>query len=45
MNKPIRLGHIDLSFHQASAAVVQAILEAHGHEVVVSAYPHEEMFR
>lgn len=45
MNNPIRLGHIGLSFHQASAAVVQAILEAHGHDVVVSAYPHEEMFK
>ncbi|WP_397452361.1 glycine betaine ABC transporter substrate-binding protein [Pseudomonas sp. NA-150] len=45
MSKPIRLGYIDLSFHQASAAVVQAILEREGHEVVVSAFPHEEMFR
>ncbi|NWD73515.1 glycine betaine ABC transporter substrate-binding protein [Pseudomonas gingeri] len=45
MNKPIRLGYINLSFHQASAAVVQAILEREGHEVVVSAFAHEEMFR
>ena len=45
MTKPVRLGHIDLSFHQASAAVVQAILQRDGHEVVMSAYPHEEMFR
>lgn len=41
----IRLGHIDLSFHAASAAVVQAILERHGHEVELSAAPHEAMFQ
>ena len=41
----IRLGHIDLSFHAASAGVVQAVLQDHGHEVLTSAAPHEEMFR
>jgi len=45
MNRPLRLGHIDLSFHAASAAVVQLVLERHGHQVEVSAAPHEEMFR
>lgn len=45
MTQPLRLGHIDLSFHAASAAVVQSELERHGHEVLVSAAPHEEMFR
>ncbi|WP_082190188.1 glycine betaine ABC transporter substrate-binding protein [Frateuria defendens] len=45
MSAPIRLGHIDLSFHAASAAVVQAILEDRGHQVVVSSAPHEAMFQ
>lgn len=44
MRRKLRLGHIDLSFHAASAAVVQAILEDHGTEVETSAAPHEEMF-
>jgi glycine betaine/proline transport system substrate-binding protein len=44
MVRPIRLGHIDLSFHAASAAVVQVILEDAGHQVIVSASPHERMF-
>lgn len=42
---PIRLGHIDLSFHAASAAVVQHVLEAHGHAVELRAAPHEAMFK
>ncbi|AKM03974.1 glycine betaine ABC transporter substrate-binding protein [Burkholderia pyrrocinia] len=41
----IRLGHIDLSFHAASAAVVQRLLERAGHRVITSAEPHEAMFR
>ncbi|WP_323144382.1 glycine betaine ABC transporter substrate-binding protein [Massilia phyllosphaerae] len=41
----LRLGYIDLSFHAASASVVQAILERHGHEVELSAAPHEAMFQ
>ncbi|WP_395664275.1 glycine betaine ABC transporter substrate-binding protein [Methylocella sp.] len=45
MNTTIRLGHIDLSFHAASAAVVQAVMQDHGHEAITSAAPHEEMFR
>jgi glycine betaine/proline transport system substrate-binding protein len=44
MSRPIRLGYIDLSFHAASAAVVQAILERDGHTVELSAAPHEQMF-
>jgi glycine betaine/proline transport system substrate-binding protein len=40
----IRLGYIDLSFHAASAAVVQRILEQHGHTVELRAAPHEAMF-
>lgn len=45
MSDPLRLGHIDLSFHAASAAVVQRVLERHGHRVEVSAAPHEAMFQ
>jgi glycine betaine/proline transport system substrate-binding protein len=41
----IRLGYIDLSFHAASAGVVQAILERHGHAVELRAAPHEAMFQ
>jgi glycine betaine/proline transport system substrate-binding protein len=41
----IRVGHIDLSFHDASAMEVEAILKAHGRAIERSAAPHEEMFR
>jgi glycine betaine/proline transport system substrate-binding protein len=41
----IRVGHIDLSFHDASALVVEAILKKHGHAIERSAAPHEDMFR
>lgn len=44
MKPVIRLGNIDLSFHAASAAVVQRILERHGYEVISSTSPHETMF-
>ena len=40
----IRVGHIDLSFHDASAREVERVLAAHGHAVARSAAPHEEMF-
>ena len=42
--QPLRVGHIALSFHAASAAVVRRILESHGHTVESSSAPHEEMF-
>lgn len=42
---PIRVGHIALSFHDASARQVEQVLEAHGHGVERSAASHEEMFR
>jgi glycine betaine/proline transport system substrate-binding protein len=41
----VRVGHIDLSFHDASAREVEAILTSHGHHVERSAAPHEEMFQ
>lgn len=44
MNPVIRIGHIDLSFHAASAAVVQALFEDHGYRTELSAAPHEQAF-
>nr|WP_202801393.1 glycine betaine ABC transporter substrate-binding protein [Pseudomonas luteola] len=45
MHNPIRIGHIGLSFHAASAAVVQRIVERHGYRVESVAAPHEAMFK
>lgn len=45
MKKTLRLGHIDLSFHAASAALVCSIIEKYGWQVEMTASPHEEMFR
>jgi glycine betaine/proline transport system substrate-binding protein len=42
---PIRVGHIDLSFHDASALEVERVLEANGRKVERSTAPHEEMFQ
>jgi len=44
MPKLIRLGHIALSFHQASAAVIAELLEEAGYSVELSAAPHATMF-
>jgi glycine betaine/proline transport system substrate-binding protein len=45
MGNVIRVGHIDLSFHDASAREVEMVLEKHGHVVERSAAPHEAMFK
>jgi glycine betaine/proline transport system substrate-binding protein len=45
MTLPIRVGHIDLSFHDAAALEVEQILDRHDLAVSRSAAPHEEMFR
>jgi glycine betaine/proline transport system substrate-binding protein len=45
MQRAVRVGHIDLSFHEASAREVENVLAAHGHAIERSAAPHEEMFR
>jgi glycine betaine/proline transport system substrate-binding protein len=45
MNRPVRVGHIDLSFHDAAALEVEKVLRSHGLEIERSAAPHEEMFR
>lgn len=44
MSRLIRLGAVDLSFHAASAAVVQELLERDGHAVALRTAPHEQMF-
>jgi glycine betaine/proline transport system substrate-binding protein len=44
VNRPLRIGCIDLSFHVASAAVVQAVLAGHGHASELDLAPHEEAF-
>lgn len=44
MAEPIRIGYIDLSFHQASALEVGRILQTFGHEVSYNAAPHEAAF-
>ncbi|MET1412063.1 glycine betaine ABC transporter substrate-binding protein [Roseibium sp. HPY-6] len=44
MTLPVRLGHISLSFHKASALVVARILEAHGYAVELFSAPHEAAF-
>lgn len=43
--RAIRVGHIDLSFHDASAREVEHILSSFGHTIERSAAPHEEMFK
>lgn len=45
MTIPIRVGHIDLSFHDAAALEVEKILERHNLAIQRSAAPHEEMFQ
>lgn len=45
MTRPIRVGHIDLSFHDAAAREVERILGGYGHAIERSAAPHEGMFR
>ena len=45
MSEPIRLGQIALSFHVAAAAVVTALLQRAGHDVVHVEAPHEDMYQ
>ncbi len=44
MTRAIRVGHIGLSFHDASAQAVEEILRKYGHAIDRSSAPHEEMF-
>ncbi len=43
-SRPIKVGHIGLSFHDAAAEQVELVLRSHGHEIERSAAPHKEMF-
>ncbi len=45
MHAPIRIGHIDLSFHAAAAKEVATIVTGNGHLVTQSSAPHETMYR
>lgn len=45
MTRAIRVGHIGLSFHEASAREVERVLAEHGHRIERRWAPHEEMFR
>jgi len=44
MKELIHIGHIGLSFHEASAIEVAKILKFHGHPVSFSSAPHEAAF-
>ena len=44
MSRPVRVGHIALSFHDAAAEQVELVLRSHGHEIERHAAPHERMF-
>ncbi|TFV57907.1 glycine/betaine ABC transporter substrate-binding protein [Mycobacterium sp. PS03-16] len=45
MTRPLRVGHISLSFHDAAAEQVELVLRSHGHEIERHSAPHREMFR
>ena len=45
MMQSLRVGHIDLSFHDAAAREVERVLVDHGIAVERSTAPHEEMYR
>jgi glycine betaine/proline transport system substrate-binding protein len=44
MTRPVRVGHIALSFHDAAAEQVELVLRSHGHDIERHAAPHEKMF-
>jgi len=44
MKRPLRVGHIALSFHDATAEQVELVLRSHGHEVERHSAPHQQMF-
>ena len=45
MSRPIRVGHIALSFHDAAAEQVELVLRSHGHDIERRSAPHELMFQ
>ncbi len=42
--RPVRVGHIGLSFHDAAAEQVELVLRSHGHDVERTSAPHSLMF-
>ena len=44
MSSTLKVGHIDLSFHDASSKEVEKILEQYGHTIQRRTAPHAEMF-
>ena len=44
MKRPLRVGHIALSFHDAAAEQVELLLRSHGHEIERFSAPHRDMF-
>jgi glycine betaine/proline transport system substrate-binding protein len=44
MTRPLRIGHIALSFHDAAAEQVELVLRSHGHDIERHHAPHEAMF-
>lgn len=44
MSRPLRVGHIALSFHDAASEQVELLLRSHGHEVERFSAPHKDMF-
>ena len=44
MSRPLRVGHIALSFHEAASEQVELLLRSHGHEIERSSAPHKDMF-
>lgn len=45
MKRPLRVGHIALSFHDAAAEQVELVLRSHGHEIERRGAPHQQMFQ
>lgn len=44
MTRPLRVGHIALSFHDAASEQVELLLRSHGHEIERLSAPHRDMF-
>ena len=44
MNRAVRVGHIALSFHEATAEQVELVLRSHGHAIERHTAPHGQMF-
>ncbi|WP_425003240.1 glycine betaine ABC transporter substrate-binding protein [Mycolicibacterium sp. S3B2] len=43
--RPVRVGHISLSFHDAAAEQIELVLRSHGHRIERHSASHREMFQ